>query len=386
MTPLDRIIASLRGDADIWPADTDWNDVLTIAERHGVAMQLAHAVPNDVLRAWSRTATERAFHLARQLRVVVGALNAAGIEVLPIKGPILAITAYGDPARRGVSGDLDLVVRLRDFERALACLLAIGYVRHEGASDAEHEHEQWLREAHFLPPTLPAAMIELHTDLVGNANTTAADLDDVFARSRVETMFGVAMRMASAEDLLLYLCLHGARHLWSRLRWVCDVDALIRRTPSIDWQAVVSRAAAIDATQRLALGLHLAQTMFATPLPASAGVAARIRRGGHVRPPLTIPSALATPARRLQRTTALVARRMDSTSAGRIPAFGLLLASELAVRETFSQRLTYLRAQLTPTPRDRAWVRLPRHLEWLHVLLRPLRLLTRYGNAYELRR
>jgi hypothetical protein len=320
-----------------------------------------------VLRERSRNITERAFHLARQLRVVVDALNASDIDVLPIKGPILAVTAYGDPARRGVSGDLDLVVRPRDFERAVACLLALGYVRHEGASDPEHEQEQWQREAHFLPSALPAAMIELHTDLVGNLNTASVSVEDVFERSRRDTVFGVPMRVLAMEDQLLYLCLHGARHLWSRLLWVCDVDAVIRRSPSIDWPAVMSRAAAIDATQRLALGLHLAHTVLATPLPSF--------------PPL------AASGRPLERALALVARRMSDTSAGRaVPSLGLLLASELAVRETFAQRLRYLGKHLTPTPRDRAWVRLPRHLGWLHVILRPLRLLTRYGNAYEIRR
>jgi hypothetical protein len=116
----------------------------------------------------------------------------------------------------------------------------------------------------------------------------------------------------------------------------------------------------------VALGLHLAQTFFATPLPS-------------------LP-ALAGSSRRFERARALVARRMAATSAGQVPSFGLLLASELAVRETIGQRLRYLGKQLTPTPRDRAWLHLPRGLGWLRVILRPLRLLTRYGTAYERQR
>jgi hypothetical protein len=361
----DRIVASLRGDADVWPAGTDWDEVLAVAERHGVAVLLANAVPNDVLRAASRRSTERAFQLARQLRVLVDALTASGIEVLPIKGPVLAATAYGDPARRGASGDLDLVVRRRDFERAVACLLALGYTRHEGASDVEHEHEQWESEAHLLPPALPATMVELHTELIGNFHTAPVNLDAVFSRARTRTLFGAPMRVPAPEDLLLYLCLHGARHLWSRLLWVCDVDAVIRGEPSLDWEMLLSRAAAIDATRRLTLGIRLAQQLLRTPFP-----------------PL-----LATHSRRQRRTLALVAHRMADTSAGRrIPPLRLRLASELAARETLSQRLTYLRKQFTPTPRDRAWLHLPRRLEWLHVVLRPLRLLTRYGDEYEKRK
>ena len=365
MTVLDRIIASLRGDADVWPADTDWHEVLTVAEHHGVTVMLANAVANDILRASARRSTERAFQLARQLRILVEELTASGIDVLPIKGPVLAVTAYGDPARRGVSGDLDLVVRPRDFERALACLLAIGYTRHEGAADEEHEHEQWESEAHLLPPVVPGTMVELHTDLIGNFHTAPVNLDAVLSRARTQMLFGVPIRVPAAEDLLLYLCLHGARHLWSRLVWVSDIDAVIRSESSLDWETLFARAAAIDATQRLALGVQLAHQLFHTPLPR-------------------LPSLLAARDRDQRRTIALFARRMADTSAGRhVPSLRVRFASELAVRETLAQRFTYLYKQLTPTPRDRAWLRLPRGMGWLHVVLRPLRLLTRYGEEYE---
>jgi hypothetical protein len=366
MTVLDRIIASLRGDDGIWPADTDWQDVLAVAERHGVAMLLARRVPNDVLRAWSRNATERAFQLAHQLRVAVDALNASGIDVLPVKGPTLAVTAYGDPARRGVSTDLDLVVRPRDVERALSALAALGYRRHAGAADREREDESLKSEIQLLPSTGPATMLELHADLVGNPNTATLNLDDVFDRSRIASLFGAPMRVMAVEDQLLYVCLHGARHFWSRLLWVCDVDAIIRSAPSIDWRAVASRAAVIEATQRLALGLHLADRYLATPVPSQPAIVAS--------------------GRPVERVTALVGRRMRDTSAGRIPSFRLLLACELAVRETHTQRLTYVRTKLAPNRLDRAWVRLPKGLAWLHVLLRPLRLLTRYANPHDLRR
>jgi hypothetical protein len=367
VTTFDRILASLRGEAAVWPDGTGWHDALTIAERHGVAMLLAQSTPSVAPDAWARNTIERALHLARQLRTLIRALNASGIEVIPVKGPALALTAYGDAARRGVSGDLDLVVRPHDFQRALSCLLACGYVRDEGSFDPAYEQEQWQGEAHLLPPTLPAAMVELHTELIGSPKTAPLNLDEVFSRARTSTVFGVPMLVMAAEDQLLYLCLHGARHHWSRLLWVCDIDAIIRCDPSIDWHAVASRAASIDATRRVALGLHLAHTLLGTHLPTAASEL--------------------TAARPRPRTSALITRRMADTSDGRrVPSFWLLLAAELSLRETLRQRLSYFRQQLIPTPRDRAWIRLPRRLEWLYVLLRPWRLLTRFGNAYEQRR
>lgn len=362
-TQLERITRALRGESVPWPAETDWDEVIAVAERHGVLVMLSRKVASEPLLAAARPLTERAFVLTRQLRMLVNELTSAGIEVLPIKGPVLAATAYGDPAMRGASGDLDLVVRQRDFEPAIARLLAAGYTRHEGAID-DHDHEQWESEAHLLPSFLPATMVELHTDLIGNFHTAPVDLDAVLSRCRTMTLFGVPMRVTAAEDLLLYLCLHGSRHLWSRLLWVCDIDALIRAESQLDWDALLERAAAIDATRRVTLGVHLAHTLLGTPLPS--WFSAR---------------------RSLRVTAALVRRRMEATSAGvREPNLAMRFASEMAARETLAQRVTYVKKQLAPNARDRAWIALPRRLEWMRIVLRPIRVLTSYGQGIRGRR
>jgi hypothetical protein len=38
---------------------------------------------------------------------------------------------------------------------------------------------------------------------------------------------GVSIRSFVEEDLFAYLCVHGARHGWSRLKWIADLNALI---------------------------------------------------------------------------------------------------------------------------------------------------------------
>ncbi len=85
--------------------------MLTVAERHGVAMMLAHAVPNDVLRDWSRQATERAFQLARQLRMVIVALNAAPTTTTSSASrasPARIITMHGAKKFAGLLKELGL--------------------------------------------------------------------------------------------------------------------------------------------------------------------------------------------------------------------------------------------------------------------------------------
>jgi Uncharacterised nucleotidyltransferase len=64
--------------------------------------------------------------LAGTLLKLLRLLEAHGIAALPYKGPVLAALAYGNVAFRQF-GDLDLLVRPQDADRAKALLWAQGY-------------------------------------------------------------------------------------------------------------------------------------------------------------------------------------------------------------------------------------------------------------------
>src|SRR3712207_8653927 len=40
---------------------------------------------------------------------------------------------------------------------------------------------------------------------------------------------------------LLILCVHGTKHIWGRLSWICDVAELLRTQPDMDWEYVLDR-------------------------------------------------------------------------------------------------------------------------------------------------
>lgn len=358
---LAQICAALRGDAGAWDDRSDWQAIASAAAHHGVLVLLARATRHPLLEAAARPLTARALRIAHQLRVLADLFSARGIAILPVKGPVLAATAYGDVALRGASVDLDLVVHGTDLDAAVELMTASGYVRFEPAID-EHDHEQWESEAHLFP-TGPGVLVELHTELIGNFYTAPVDLDAVLTRSTRRELLGTTLPVLAPEDLLLYLCLHGARHMWSRMLWVCDIDALLRATQDFDWEALLERASAIEAKQRVLLGVYLAHHMLGTPLPEAQ-------------------------RRLLQKTSlrvlgAIVGRRMSgASSAGYgVPSLPMRLITEVAARETIRQRATYLWRQLAPNARDRAWIRLPRGLRWLYWIIRPVRVLTRFGTA-----
>ena len=81
------------------------------------------------------------------------------------------------------------------------------------------------------------------------------------------TFGGTSLRALPAEELLLVLCVHGCRHLWVRLKSVCDVAALVSREERLDWERVFREAHAAGARRMLALGLALARDLVGAVLP-----------------------------------------------------------------------------------------------------------------------
>jgi hypothetical protein len=355
-----------------WPEDADTEASVFAADQHGVLMLLdrassamdASAQLQAALRPLVRERTERALLLVRQLRTLVSLLEADDIDVLPVKGPLLAVIAYGDVAMRGPAGDLDLVVRPSELARAVAALEKSGYRRVEAFLE-EHDPEGWAREAHLFPPSASiGTLVELHAALSTCSATPNLDLDAVMARAGRQPLLGREFRALATEDLVLYLALHAGQHIWSRLIWTADIAALLRQPAPIDWTVLLEHAAAVEARHRLAVTLYLAVDLF------------------HADVPQNIQSRLfADP--RVGHTARLAHRRMRLTSAGvKVPIglSGVLLRarSELAVRETSRQRRSWLMSNIAPNAVDRTVFPLPRAFGWLRWILHPLRLLFRH--------
>ena len=69
------------------------------------------------------------------------------------------------------------------------------------------------------------------------------------------------------EDLLILLCVHGSKHAWEQLKWVCDVAELVRRRPALDWSRVLFQSNEWHCRRMVLLGLAMAHSLFDTVLP-----------------------------------------------------------------------------------------------------------------------
>jgi hypothetical protein len=252
----------------------DWELLLVLAEEHGVAGHLTAClrdleyvvVPPDKRQALADRRRAQMFftlRLAAELFRILDSFSSAGIAALVVKGPVLAVQAYGDPAMRSY-GDLDLLVRQRDIRRATEVMTAAGYVAAVplSAIDAGKIPGQYL-----FSKADSKLIVEIHNDRTLRYFPRRLPIEEFFARQIRVPLDSREAPALSVEDELVLICIHGAKHFWERLIWIADVAALVTRQTGIDWGGVSDSARAVGAERMLHLGLRLASELLKAQLP-----------------------------------------------------------------------------------------------------------------------
>ena len=324
-----------------------------------VYQQLKHHVSPEQLQQFKRHYLEnsaRNLVLTAELCRVVKLFGAAGIEAILYKGPLLSLIAYDDLALRRFV-DLDVIVKRQDVLRARDLLLADNYTLSKPLTNAQQEF--LLRTQHNLQFTKDKRqlIVELHWEVAPHLFASTVQGDALWSNLVPFELNGTTVKTFSADDLLFSLCVHGSRHLWERLGWICDVAELISRR-ELNWPALLDRAAKADSERMFLLGLYLAEQLLETKLPDEAK-----RR--------------CEADKRLEQLAANVVANLFN-GPEHVPATSReIFKYNLGVRKSLSARARYLVHMLRPTDGDLGQHSLPSGLSFGYYLMRPFRLLFR---------
>src|SRR2546421_2242639 len=257
----------------------DWNYLFRLAQRHAVLPLLHRNISEHArdfapqpfrqkLRDKFRENATRNLLLAGELVRIAQLFESEGVPVLAYKGPALAVSAYGDLSLRRFV-DLDIVVRARDVRRAGELLRSLGFRLSDGLSESQEKF--LLRRQHNIAYTRDAGrfIVELHWGLASEKFAELPVGEDVWERAGTLAFGGDEVRCLSAEDLLLALCVHGAKHLWERLAGGCDVAELLNSRAGLDWGGVLRRAQDTHTERMLLLCLRLPNRPLGAALPES---------------------------------------------------------------------------------------------------------------------
>jgi hypothetical protein len=351
----------------------DWRALIAAAVSQDVLPLVYHnltvcgaAIPEGIKASLDHYREGNAARNARLARDLVGVfhlLEAHAIAALPFKGCVLAAAAYGNLALREFQ-DLDFLIHRRDALRAKDVLISAGYQLETGVKlnglPAHGYEYRFIREPEGLA-------VEVCWRISQGNSFSWLDLGRLRRRGTV-MLAGAPVPTLPPEEQLLLVCVHGSKHVWLLLRWLCDVASLLHRHPEMDWGAVQQQAREAGCWRAVGLGLHLAHEWLSAPVPEPV-LRAIARAPG------------------IGAAAAMVGERLFQGDGGIAAAgaarFHRYLAERLRDRLWIQlfPLLHPLYDLITPSQRDRAALRLPAGLTALYYALRPVRLLVHYAGV-----
>jgi hypothetical protein len=244
--------------------DLDWERILESAEHHRLipaihaALKGKNGVPST-LRVRAHKHAWRVLHFTVELTKIARCFEQRGIEFLAHKGPALGQLLYGNPAMRQF-GDLDIIIRSKDFGRAKDALIELGYA--PGLRLSPRQERSFLRSGYERSFALNSErnLVELQWQIVPRFCSINFDIDALFSRSRQIDLDGVSLRTMGHEDLLVVLCVHAAKHEWAQLGMLRDIAALTNF--NLDWNWIVVEARRLGILKILQVSLLSVEKLF----------------------------------------------------------------------------------------------------------------------------
>jgi hypothetical protein len=364
-----------EGSRDIQRLVNGEPDVLLrrLASAHKIGPLLAHRLEKACpewyagenaswLRQEARNNRVIAEILASECVRLVEAFRAAGIDVTTYKGVALSALLFGDVGVR-VSRDIDLIVCEGQVAAASSCLRSLRY--DQIGFRYEPGRERWFRDTHEIAFQGRAGagwvQVDLHWRIASPVIAICGDPELLLLHCRTVRLAGGAVPILSLEANLVALCVHGAKHAWQQLRWVCDLGQILT-SRGLDAGLAIEFADQMGLRRVLGVGITQVQNLL----------------------DVTVPGPLAGS---IDRRAVQIAAEMRQDMFTSDEPRGGPVKSQIAwfrLRERWRDRLAmtlvWFMFILRPNLRDYAALPLPDRLAFLYYAIRPLRLGVKYGS------
>lgn len=361
--------AILGGAAGHAGSGIDWQAFVQLARDHHVVPLAYRAlleaskrpeqgtwIPSHVLDELKQLQFRiSAFNLrvSAELACLVRRFEEAGIVAIPVKGPVLALQAYGSTSLRQYE-DLDFAVPREHILALSSAMLERGYQstrtpeasRKQAYLNSLQDWQFYDEKRHLIVDVKPVLLSHLTSRpseiswLQGTLQPIALDRHTIQAPSRLA--------------MLILACMHGTNNVWAKASLLADVAALACQLTPSEWETLLPQASAIGKRRDVLVGLALAHNILGTNLPAE------IERSlyGHRQ----LESLISHATTRLMMATARVSP---------IDVFSFERRTRSTLRDAFRCIMRFL---LVPSSIEWRLVRLPRPLMFLYPLVRLARL------------
>lgn len=339
----------------------DWDRFIELARHHRVFPSLNHklqklkalGVPTFVSQMFHRDYyrnTLQMLALSGEMEQIAKLFSENGIRSLFLKGPVIAADLYGDVSLR-TSCDLDLLIPLKDLEKTEYLLLSCGYEKDDYIVSILNDWKWRHHHTSFIHPE-KGIKVEVHWRL-NPAPAIEPRFDDLWERKRQSSLISRPIYYLGREDLFMFLVSHGARHGWSRLRWLLDIKQLLDQ--KVDWPKLILLLRKHQFTHIGGQALLLLAKLFAVPLREEMKPLLNDRRAEW-----SAEDAMFYVHRLINLHSPPLPEEVERYHKKYL--FGLL---------TFRQKVIFIASFLFPYPEDAKALPLPKPLHFLYFPLRP---------------
>ncbi len=250
-----------------------------LSQHHRLTLILYKFVVNPYSHYFSKTVCNAFEHATRQYTLshlrfskialtLSKALFQARVPHIFLKGPLLNHRLSPNLLFR-YSGDLDVFVKKQELRKADGCLKQLGFLpevaierfeKISGLAAFESKDIRYRKEG-------GREDIELHWKL-GELDTISQSKEFELSQvtERIEFQ-GESLPVLEKHLDYLYLCFHGIKHDWSRLRWLVDI-AEYARTMSLNTNELLAMATHYGLSNALPESAFLCRELFAVHCPS----------------------------------------------------------------------------------------------------------------------
>jgi len=223
---------------------TDWNLFIELARHHRVFPTLnkklqdmeSTIIPTFVISLFKRDYSRNTFlmlALSGEIEQLAKQMGRMGIRTLFLKGPVIAADLYGDVSLR-TSSDLDILIPIEKLDEAEQLLISHGYEKDDYIVSVLNDWRWRHHHTSFKHPKT-GVKVELHWRL-NPGPAREPSFDELWERRQQSSLINHPVYYLGREDLFMFLVTHGARHGWSRLRWILDIKQLVKQ--SMNWSVL----------------------------------------------------------------------------------------------------------------------------------------------------
>ncbi len=247
--------------------------LITLAKLHGVLPQLYNYLKQhnkqspffNTLHSTYREITKANLLLTAHLLLLTRSLEKNKFHYLAIKGPALSQLLHGNISSRQYS-DIDLFVEETDIYTMSQHIISLGYIPVLPLSLLNNQTFLALDNDFSFRHQKTNALLELHWKLFPVRHHMPLDFQTLYKNREQFLLQDQEVSTLSKEDNLLYLALHGAKHIFERYEWVYDLHLLLSQN-DIQIDRVYQKAKKSQIEVPFLLGIFLTQTLFGTEIP-----------------------------------------------------------------------------------------------------------------------